>query len=69
MTRDQGLNLVKLYDNHYPVEFIDQYLDYFQMKKSSIKLLIFGQIKKYSKRAKVFGYQSLLLNEKKSSNN
>ena len=40
MTRDQGLNLVNLYDNHYPVEFIDQYLDYFQMKKKEFDKII-----------------------------
>ena len=33
MTRDQGKNLVNLYDNHYPEEFIDQYLEYFEMNK------------------------------------
>ena len=31
MTRDQGLNLVHLYDGHYPEEFIDTYLNYYQM--------------------------------------
>jgi hypothetical protein len=31
MTRDQAVELVRLYDNHYPEEFIDQYLDYYQM--------------------------------------
>lgn len=31
MTRDQGVELVKLYDNHYPEEFIKLYLDYYQM--------------------------------------
>lgn len=31
MTRDQAVELVKVYDNHYPEEFIPQYLDYYQM--------------------------------------
>jgi N-acetyl sugar amidotransferase len=31
MTREQAIELVRLYDNHYPEEFIDQYLDYYQM--------------------------------------
>ncbi len=31
MTRDQAVELVRLYDNHYPEEFINQYLDYYQM--------------------------------------
>lgn len=33
MTRDQALELVRLYDNHYPEEFIDQYLEYYQMTR------------------------------------
>ena len=31
MTRDQAVNLVRLYDGHYPEEFIEIYLDYYQM--------------------------------------
>jgi len=31
MTREQALNLVRLYDGHYPEEFIDIYLDYYDM--------------------------------------
>ena len=31
MTRDQAVELVRLYDNHYPEEFIGQYLEYYQM--------------------------------------
>ena len=31
MTRDQAVNLVRLYDGHYPEEFIGVYLDYYQM--------------------------------------
>jgi N-acetyl sugar amidotransferase len=33
MTRDQALNLVKMYDNAYPHDLIDVYLDYYQMTK------------------------------------
>lgn len=31
MTREQAVNLVELYDGHYPDEYIDIYLDYYQM--------------------------------------
>tara|TARA_B100000780_G_scaffold55898_1_gene35249 strand:- start:2950 stop:4095 length:1146 start_codon:yes stop_codon:yes gene_type:complete len=31
MDREQALNLVKLYDGHYPEEFIELYLEYYQM--------------------------------------
>jgi hypothetical protein len=31
MTRDQALNLVKMYDNEYPEQFLELYLEYFQM--------------------------------------
>jgi N-acetyl sugar amidotransferase len=34
MTRNQAINLVKLYDNHYPDEYIKLYLDYYKMSKS-----------------------------------
>lgn len=33
MDRDQAVNLVRLYDGHYPEEFIDIYLDYYQMTR------------------------------------
>ena len=31
MDRDQAINLVKLYDNNYPENFVDLYLDYYQI--------------------------------------
>ena len=31
MSRGQGLNLIKLYDGHYPIEFLDDYLEYYKM--------------------------------------
>jgi N-acetyl sugar amidotransferase len=31
MDREQAVNLVRLYDGHYPDEFIDTYLDYYQI--------------------------------------
>ena len=33
MTRDQGLNLVKMYDNAYPHDLIDVFLEYYEMSK------------------------------------
>ena len=33
MTRNQAINLVKMYDNSYPHELIDKYLHYYQMSK------------------------------------
>ena len=33
MTRDQALNLVKMYDNAYPKDLIDTYLEYYKMTK------------------------------------
>jgi N-acetyl sugar amidotransferase len=40
MTRDQALNLVKLYDNSYPEEFIDLYLDYYQMTQNQFNSVL-----------------------------
>ena len=33
MSRDQAINLVKIYDNMYPYDFIDTYLNYYEMSK------------------------------------
>jgi N-acetyl sugar amidotransferase len=33
MAREQAVNLVRLYDGHYPEEFIHLYLDYYQMSQ------------------------------------
>jgi hypothetical protein len=34
MAREQAVNLVRLYDGHYPEEFIHLYLDYYQMSQA-----------------------------------
>ena len=34
MKRQQALNLVKIYDGQFPHEFLDMYLEYFQMTES-----------------------------------
>ena len=34
MDRDQAVNLVRLYDGHYPEEFMEQYLDYYQLTQT-----------------------------------
>jgi N-acetyl sugar amidotransferase len=34
MTREQAINLVKMYDNAYPYDLIDTYLEYYNMSKS-----------------------------------
>lgn len=34
MARDQAVNLVQLYDNHYPEEFLSLYLDYYKMTQA-----------------------------------
>ncbi|MCF6216960.1 MAG: N-acetyl sugar amidotransferase [Emcibacter sp.] len=40
MTRDQALNLVKMYDNQYPHDFIELYLDYYEMTKSEFDAVL-----------------------------
>ena len=40
MTREQGINLVKLYDGSYPEEFINEYLVYFQMSKKEFDSIL-----------------------------
>ena len=40
MTRDQAINLIKLYDGGYPYDLIPQYLDYYDMTKKEFDLVI-----------------------------
>jgi N-acetyl sugar amidotransferase len=40
MTRDQALNLVKMYDNSYPESLIDTYLDYYKMTKEEFDAVL-----------------------------
>ena len=40
MNRDQAINLVNLYDGHYPEEFLDVYLHYYRMEKNEFDLVI-----------------------------
>jgi N-acetyl sugar amidotransferase len=40
MTREQALNLVMAYDNQYPHEFLDLYLDYYEMTKDEFDAVL-----------------------------
>ena len=40
MTRNQGKNLVKLYDNQYPEQFISKYLKYYKISKKEFDSII-----------------------------
>jgi len=40
MTRDQGVNLVRLYDGHYPEEYIETYLNYYKMTQDEFNNVI-----------------------------
>lgn len=40
MDRKQAVNLVRMYDGHYPEEFIEQYLAYYQMSKEEFDAVI-----------------------------
>jgi hypothetical protein len=40
MNRDQAKNLVNLYDGHFPEEFLDVYLDYYQIKRDEFDSVI-----------------------------
>ena len=46
MTRDQALNLVMAYDNQYPHDFIDLYLDYYEMSKEEFDAVLDGYANK-----------------------
>ena len=34
LSRDQGIELVSLYDNHFPEEYLPQYMEYYQMTEA-----------------------------------
>jgi hypothetical protein len=40
MTREQAINLVNLYDGFYPEEFIQTYLEYYQMTIDEFDLVL-----------------------------
>lgn len=40
MDRAQAINLVRLYDGQYPSEFINHYLDYYQMKQEEFDAVL-----------------------------
>jgi len=40
MDREQAVNLVRLYDGHYPEEFLSTYLDYYQMSQSEFDAVL-----------------------------
>jgi len=40
MAREQAVNLVKVYDGHYPEEFIDIYLKYYDMSKEEFDAVL-----------------------------
>ena len=40
MTRDQALNLVRMFDNSYPSALIDTYLEYYKMTKEEFDAVL-----------------------------
>ena len=40
MSREQAINLVRLYDGSYPENFVDLYLDYYQMSRTEFDSVI-----------------------------
>jgi N-acetyl sugar amidotransferase len=40
MDRDQALNLVRLYDGHYPQEYVETYLKYYKMTKEEFDMAL-----------------------------
>ena len=40
MERQQAVNLVRLYDGHYPEEFMEQYLNYYQMSRAEFDAVL-----------------------------
>jgi N-acetyl sugar amidotransferase len=47
MDREQALNLVRLYDGHYPVDFIEMYLSYYRMTLDEFDAVLDRYANKY----------------------
>ena len=64
MTRDQAINLIRLYDGGYPNDQIKLYLDYYEMNKEEFDSVIDRWVnKELLKRKMTYGIQNLMLNE------
>ena len=46
MSRDQAVNLVRIYDGQFPEEYLDSYLDYFDMTRE----MFFDVLDKWANR-------------------
>jgi len=46
MNREQAIELVKIYDNHFPEEFLELYLEYYQMSEQEF----FDVLEKHSNK-------------------
>ena len=67
MSRNQALELIKLYDNYCPEDLFDNYCDYYKMKKIFLKNIDKWVNKKtFCKKKREMGtlFQSNLKNEK-----
>ena len=40
MSREQGINLVNMYDNAYPYDLINTYLEYYKMSKEEVDAIL-----------------------------
>ena len=59
ISREQAINLVKLYDGLYPHEYIETYLDYYKMNKNEFdKVLDHWANKEILKRKMDFGFKN-----------
>ena len=61
MDRQQGINLVNLYDGQYPEQFINLYLNYFKISKRKFNSIIdkFANKKLFKKKSEC-GIQYLI---------
>ena len=62
MTRDQGINLVRLYDGQYPEDFVELYCDYFEMTKNELTAVFDRWVNKalFKKEAKLWRPQFII---------
>jgi N-acetyl sugar amidotransferase len=46
LTREQGIQLAQLYDNHFPEEYLEQYLEYYQLTEDEFHAVLDRHVNK-----------------------
>ena len=59
LSRDQGKQLAQMYDNHFPLEYLDSYLDYETIKQEFMNVFDVHVNKELFKKKEIYGCLNL----------